>query len=126
VGFTCIVLKPMFSPDCSSPGFPNPPFQSLSCDKTTYSVLHLVTTAPMQCCRLGAGKLCSRKQSEGISQQLAEDAVCPDSKESQRHFGLYTKQYHHQDQGGHCSPVLGTCEVTPRVLCSVLGPSLQE
>lgn len=31
-----------------------------------------------------------------------------------------------QDQGSDCAPVLGSSEATPGILCSILGPSLQE
>jgi len=52
--------------------------------------------------------------------------VCPGGQEGQRHPGLDQEWCGQQEEGGDCAPVLGTGEAAPRVLCSVLGPSLQE
>jgi len=42
------------------------------------------------------------------------------------HPSLYQKQCSQQGQGGDCSSVLCPGEAPLQVLCSVLGPSLQE
>ena len=55
-----------------------------------------------------------------------EPAVCPGGQEGQQHPGLYQKQCGQQDKGSDCPPVLSTGEAAPQILCSVLGPSLQE
>ena len=52
--------------------------------------------------------------------------MCPGGQEDQWHPGLHQKQCCQQEQRGDCSPVLSTSEAAPRVLCPVLGPSLQE
>jgi len=52
--------------------------------------------------------------------------VCPGGQEGQRHPGLNQEWCGQQEQGGDRAPVLGTGEAAPRVLCSVLGPSLPE
>ena len=53
-------------------------------------------------------------------------AVCPGGQEGQWHPGWYQKQCCQQEQGGDRPSVLGAGEAAPQVLCSVLGPSLQE
>ncbi|TRZ24656.1 hypothetical protein HGM15179_002358 [Zosterops borbonicus] len=50
-----------------------------------------------------------------------EPAVCPGGQEGQWHPGLYQEWCGQQEQRGHSSPVLGTGEATPSVLCPVLG-----
>ena len=39
---------------------------------------------------------------------------------------MYHEKCGQQEKGRERAPVLGTGEATPRILCSVLGPSLQE
>ena len=52
--------------------------------------------------------------------------MCPGGQEGQQDPGLDQEWCGQQEQGGDRAPVLGTGEAAPRVLCSVLGPSLQE
>ena len=75
-----------------------------------------------------AGKLPSGEGPWGVGQQPAElePAVCPGGQEGQRHPGLCQKECGQQEQGGDLAPVFGTGEAAPGVLCSDLGPSLQE
>jgi len=70
----------------------------------------------------------SGKRSWGVGQQAAdqEPVVCPGGQAGQRHPGLDQEWCGQQERGGDRAPVLGTGEATPRVLCSALGPSLQE
>jgi len=74
-----------------------------------------------------AGELPGRKGPGGAGRQPAEHelAVCPGGQEGQRHPGL-DQEWGGQDWGRDWAPVLGTGEATSRVLCSALGPSLQE
>ena len=89
-----------------------------------------VTTTPCTCYRLGKSgwKAAWWERTWGCWWQPAEHepAVCPGGQEGQQHPGLYQKQCGQQDQGSDCPPVLSTGEAAPRILCSVLGPSLQE
>jgi len=55
-----------------------------------------------------------------------EPAVCPGGQEGQWHPGLYQEQCGEQDWGSHPAPVLSIGEASPRVLCSVLGTSVQK
>ncbi|KAJ7415338.1 hypothetical protein BTVI_38494 [Pitangus sulphuratus] len=55
-----------------------------------------------------------------------EPAVCPGGQEGQWRPDLDQEQCGQQDQGSDPSPVLSPSEATPGVLCSVLGPSVQE
>jgi len=75
-----------------------------------------------------AGELPGGKGPGGVDRQLAEHkpAVSPGDQEDQRYPGLDQEQCGQQEQGGDRAPVLGAGEAAPRVLCSVLGPSLQE
>ena len=52
--------------------------------------------------------------------------MCLGGQESQWHPSLYQKECSHLDKGGDYPSVLSTGEAAPCVLCSVLGPSLQE
>jgi len=72
-----------------------------------------------------AGKLPGGKGSWGAGRQPAEHepAVC---QEGQWHPGLDQEWCGQQEQGRDRAPVLSTGEAVSRVLCSVLGPSLQE
>ena len=75
-----------------------------------------------------AGELPGRRQPGGAGQQPAEHEppVCPGGQGGQQHPGLDQEWCGQQEQGGDRAPVLGTNEAVPGVLCSVLGPSLQE
>ena len=53
-------------------------------------------------------------------------AACPGGQEGQWHPGLYQEWCGQQEQGQNRAPVLSTGATPPGVLCSVLGPSLQE
>ena len=74
------------------------------------------------------GRLRKGNGPDDIDQCLAErePAVCPGSQEGQWHSGLYQKQCCQQDQGSEHPSVLSCGEATSQVLCSVLGPTLQE
>ena len=89
-----------------------------------------VTTIPCNATGLGrvAGKLPSGKGPRGAGWQPAEHepVVCPGGQEGRWHPGLYQEKCGQQEQGSDCAPLLGTGEAAPGVLCSVLGPSLQE
>jgi len=52
--------------------------------------------------------------------------VCPGGQEGQRQPGLDQQWGGQREQGRDRAPMLGTGEAAPRVLCPVLGPSLQE
>jgi len=86
--------------------------------------------ATLQAWRGQAGKLLGGKGPWGVGRQPAErePAVCPGGQEGQQHPGLCQEWCGQQEQGGDRAPVLGTGEycAAPRVLCSVLGPSLHE
>ena len=69
----------------------------------------------------GKGPWCTVGQSAEY-----EPAVCPGGQEGQWHPGLYQEWCGDQDQRSHPAPVLGIGEASPRVLCSVLGTSVQE
>jgi len=75
-----------------------------------------------------AGELPGGKGPGGVDRQPAdqEPAVCPGGQEGQRHPGLDQEWGGQREQGKDRAPGLGTGEVAPRVLCSALGPSLQE
>ena len=75
-----------------------------------------------------AGKLPGGKGPWGVGRQPAEHepAVCPGGQEGQWHPGLYQESCGQQEQGRDRAPVLGTGEAAPRVLCLLLGPSVQE
>ena len=75
-----------------------------------------------------AGELPSGKGPWGAGRQPAdhEPAACPGGQEGQQHPGLDQEWRGQQEQGGDRAPVLSPGEAAPRVLCSLLGPSLQE
>ena len=52
--------------------------------------------------------------------------MCSGGQEGLWHPSLYQKWYCQQEQGSDHPPVLSSGETTPQVLCSVLGPLLQE
>ena len=62
----------------------------------------------------------------GLQPAEHEPAVCPGGQEGQRHPGSDQQWCGQQEQGGYRAPVLASGEAVPRVLRSVLGPSLQE
>jgi len=94
-------------------------------------VLHLGHNNPMQRYRPWggvAGELPGGEGPGGAGQQPAEQepAVCPGGQEGQRRPGLGQQWGGQREQGRDRAPVLGSGEAVPRVLCSALGPSLQE
>lgn len=52
--------------------------------------------------------------------------MCPGGKEGQGWPGLCEEQHGQRDEGRDFHSVPSAGETTPRVLCSVLGPSLQK
>ena len=79
---------------------------------------------PRYCYRLGAERLCGRNGPGSVGQHLAkhEPAVCPVGTAS----WLVSVVVHPAGaEKGPC-PLLSSAETSPRVLCSLLGTSLQE
>lgn len=75
-----------------------------------------------------AGGQCGRKGPWGLVPRSAqrEQVESAGGQGSLRHPGLYQQQCSQQQQGGDHPSILSTGEATPRVLCSVLGSSVQE
>ncbi|TRZ20117.1 hypothetical protein HGM15179_006972 [Zosterops borbonicus] len=97
--------------------------------KSKYQVLHFGHNNPLQFYRLGLVWLDSAQAERDLGVLVTaehEPAVCPGGQEGQRHPGLDQEWCGQQEQGGHSSPVLGTGEGTPGVLCPVLGPQFRE
>jgi len=97
-------------------------------NKAKCKVLQFGYTNPTQCSRLGEEWLESCPAEKALGRQPAEQepAVCPGGQEGHQHPGLYQQWGGQQEQGGDRAPVLSTGEAAARVLCSALGPSLQE
>jgi len=95
---------------------------------TTLTLGSQQSHATLQACGRVAGKLPGRKRSWGAGRQPAEHepAVCQGGQEGQRHPGLNQEWCGQQEQGGDRATAFDTGEAAPQVLCSVLGPSLQE
>ncbi|RMC10305.1 hypothetical protein DUI87_13107 [Hirundo rustica rustica] len=99
-------------------------------NKSKRPVLHFGSNNPLQCYRLGMVWLDSAQAERDLGVLVTaaeqEPAVCPGGQEGQWHPGLDQEWCGQQEQGGHSSPVLGTGEATPRVLCPVLGPQFRK
>ncbi|RMC08855.1 hypothetical protein DUI87_13849 [Hirundo rustica rustica] len=98
--------------------------------KSKCRILHFGHNNPLQCCRLGTAWLDSAQAGRDlgvlIHGQLDMSQQCALVAKKPMAPGLDQEWCGQQEQGGHSSPVLGTGEAAPQVLCPVLAPQFRK
>ncbi|PKU38849.1 rna-directed dna polymerase from mobile element jockey- hypothetical protein [Limosa lapponica baueri] len=99
-------------------------------NKAKCQVLHLGHTSPMQCYSLGEKWLesCPAEKDLGllVNSQLNMSQHCAQVAKVACSILACNRNSVQQDLGSDHPPVLGPDEAPPRLLCPVLGPSLQK